>query len=148
MKILKESYTKDEIIAKVTDARGALYTAIDELYVLASSLEDPTQKDETHQKLARYVNSYIRQVEEIISDFTDDFEDLINNSEEGAKGEPTQEDIVNWLAEHDQAWEDACDWFGVDDLSGVDYDELISWIFEHDVLSDDLMRHFGKEYFI
>lgn len=60
---------------------------------------------------------------------------------------PTKDDIIDWLSEHDQAWEDACDWFGSADLSEIDYDDIISWIFDHDMLSDDLMRHFGKEYF-
>ena len=41
------------------------------------------------------------------------------------------EDVINWLADHDQAYSDCCDFFGVDDLYDLDdsdYNDLVSWI--------------------
>lgn len=29
--------------------------------------------------------------------------------------EITMDDVIAWLAEHDQAWEDFCEYFGIDE---------------------------------
>lgn len=60
--------------------------------------------------------------------------------------------IVDWLADHETAWEDCCNYFGVDpdseELYNVDKDELLDWVSEHKQLSSDLLRHWGAEWAI
>ena len=60
--------------------------------------------------------------------------------------------IVDWLADHETAWEDCCNYFGVDpdseELYTVDKDELLDWVSEHKQLSSDLLRHWGAEWAI
>ena len=60
------------------------------------------------------------------------------------------EDVINWLADHDQAYSDCCDFFGVDDLYDLDdsaYNDLVSWIAEHDQLYEDyLVRHSKRDF--
>jgi len=51
-------------------------------------------------------------------------------------------EIVNWLAEHDQAYNDAQDFFGVDDLMDVDALDLEAWISDHDQLWYDYCEYF------
>lgn len=84
--------------------------------------------------------------------YPEDLEDLENGEYEShvtepinaATAEPTFDDILDWLSEHDQAWSDCCDYFGVNDLSSeVDEDAVMSWIFDHDRLAEDFMNHFG-----
>ena len=49
--------------------------------------------------------------------------------------------LVDFLSEHDQAYEDAQDAFGVDDLMDLSYEELYSWIADHDQLFEDLCEY-------
>ena len=56
----------------------------------------------------------------------------------------TDSEMIDWLSEHDQAWEDCCDYFGVNDLeTEVDSDAVYEWICDHDRLYEDFMNHFG-----
>lgn len=52
---------------------------------------------------------------------------------------------IEWLQEHDQAWEDITDFFGSNDLEEIDFDEIMAWIDSHDELSYDFWKHFGDE---
>lgn len=62
-------------------------------------------------------------------------------------------DLVDWLSEHSQAWEDCCNYFGIpleldedeqfDQLVRVPFFEVINWIAEHDMLYDDFQQFFG-----
>lgn len=147
MKILKESYTKDEIEQRVLDARNALHNLIDEFYILASCLKDSVENNSKYDSLASYTNSYITEIKDISSNFEEDFEDLINGTEDdidAIKEQADKEDIIDWLSNHDQAWEDACEYFESEDLEEVDLDDLLDWIDEHDQLHDDLVDYLGS----
>ncbi len=52
------------------------------------------------------------------------------------------EDIVSWLSEHEQAYEDAQRFFGDVAINNVPREDLISWIADHDQLYSDLKRFF------
>lgn len=56
-----------------------------------------------------------------------------------------KEDIIDWLSEHDQAFEDAKSHFNSEDLSEVDEDSLMDWIQDHDQLSKDFDSFFDIE---
>ena len=77
MRILKESYTREEIRQRVFDTQNIFDALIESFYILSSSLKDTDANTETNEKLARYANGYIREIEALISDFNDDFEDFI-----------------------------------------------------------------------
>ena len=55
------------------------------------------------------------------------------------------ESIVGWLAEHDQAYDDALAHFKTDDLNSVSEADLIDWIGEHDELYQDYLNFFKLE---
>ena len=55
------------------------------------------------------------------------------------------ESIVGWLAEHDQAYDDALAHFKTDDLNSVSESDLIDWIGEHDQLYQDYLNFFKLE---
>lgn len=58
--------------------------------------------------------------------------------------EITFDDTIDWLSEHDQAYQDCQDYFGVDDLHDVAEEDLDAWISDHDRLFEDYVAHFGK----
>lgn len=57
--------------------------------------------------------------------------------------EAGKDEIINWLSDHDQAYEDAMRYFKVKDLRQVSGDELEGWISDHDQLLDDYCDYFG-----
>ena len=54
----------------------------------------------------------------------------------------TIEEVVDWLSEHDTAYEDAQMYFSTNDLEELDKEEIISWISNHDQLYDDFKIFF------
>lgn len=72
----------------------------------------------------------------------DECDDIYSNDIE-ATTEEDKYQFIDWLATHDQAYQDAEDFFGKN-LEEVSWDDLIAWLSEHEVLLDDYMRHFGK----
>ena len=59
-----------------------------------------------------------------------------------AKSEPTKADILDWLAEHDQAYDDAEKFFK-GNLTGTSIENLKAWISEHNQLASDFEDHFN-----
>ena len=59
-----------------------------------------------------------------------------------AKSEPTKADILDWLAEHDQAYDDAEKFFK-GNLTGTSIENLKAWISEHNQLAGDFEDHFN-----
>ena len=60
--------------------------------------------------------------------------------------EVSKDELIDWLSEHDQAYDDIRDFFGVDDLDDLGYeayDSIMDWIADHDRLYEDLINHFG-----
>lgn len=55
------------------------------------------------------------------------------------------EEIVGWLADHKQAYDDACNYFHTDDLMTVKAEDIEAWICEHDQLCKDYCRYFGLD---
>lgn len=53
------------------------------------------------------------------------------------------EEVMDWLREHDQAYQDFLTHFHADENSVIDLDSIIGWISEHDTLSQDFENRFG-----
>lgn len=84
MKILKEAYTRDEIKQRVVDTRNIISALQDSLSILQSSLldADPSADEEECSKLARYTRTYEIDIEDMMKDFSDDFESFLVEKEE------------------------------------------------------------------
>ena len=52
-------------------------------------------------------------------------------------------EIVDWLSDHDQAYNDAQDFFGIDNLNDVSVADLEAWISDHDELWYDYCNYFN-----
>ena len=55
----------------------------------------------------------------------------------------TKEQIVDWLSEHDQAFDDAKSHFKKSNLNKVDKDDILDWISEHYTLTSDFENFFN-----
>ena len=54
------------------------------------------------------------------------------------------DDILDWLAEHDQAWKDIITYFGSEDaVMEASLDDIVSWISDHEELSADFENKFS-----
>lgn len=84
----------------------------------------------------------LEKIEECYQDDIDECDDIYSNHIE-ATTEEDKYQFIDWLAIHDQAYQDAEDFFGKN-LEEVSWDDLIGWLSEHEVLLDDYMHHFGK----
>lgn len=84
MKILKEAYTRDEIKQRVVDTRNIISALQDSLSILQSSLldADPSVDKDECDKLARYTRTYEIDIEDMMKDFSDDFESFLIDKEE------------------------------------------------------------------
>ena len=57
-------------------------------------------------------------------------------------------DILDWLAEHDQAWTDYCEHFGLSEEGEGHYitpDDTVGWISEHDLLYSDFLNRYNLD---
>lgn len=79
MRFLKEAYTEEEVKDRVIDARNAIGSLRDFLYILLSALEDTDDFRES------YVQDYVEQVEDLGASFERDFEDIIYPKQEDAE---------------------------------------------------------------
>lgn len=87
-----------------------------------------------------------RTTADMLAAFEDKLEELeVNSATDPEKKIACSDDIVDWLAEHDQAYADAVEYFGTDDLESVSQEELESWIGDHDQLWEDYRNFFGIE---
>lgn len=69
--------------------------------------------------------------------------DIINESLMGL--ELDKDDILDWLAEHEQAWADAEMYFDDTPLEEVSVKEIVEWIADHEQLYDDFHRFFYED---
>ena len=65
-----------------------------------------------------------------------------------SKNSVTKDDFIEWLAEHETAFEDFCSYFDldIDDENfsdNIDLDETIYWLTDHETLSEDFVTHFA-----
>lgn len=102
MRILRESYTKEEIKQRVSDTRNIMTALEDSLAILQSSLlgVDPQESvdKEDCDKLARYARSYQMDVEDMIKEFYDDFESFIVDKED----DDDEEDYFDYEDEEEE----------------------------------------------
>ena len=54
----------------------------------------------------------------------------------------SKNELIDWLSEHETAYDDAQRFFGEKELAKVPADELISWIYDHNQLCVDFIEHF------
>ena len=111
MKILREAYTQEEIQQRVTDTRNIISALIDSLYILSSSLENAEVKEDNYDSLARYTNTYIRDMESFATDFYDDFEEIIEGPQEEEFEE--EEEIEVEEAFQVKPWNDKYDGYNI-----------------------------------
>lgn len=60
-------------------------------------------------------------------------------------------ELIDWLGDHDQAFEDICNFFHIDsddeyceeELAHYQLSDLLDWISDHEQLYDDMLGHFG-----
>ena len=76
MRFLKEEYTEEDVKDRVIDARNAIGSLRDFLYILLSALED------TDDFRRSYVQDYVEQIEDLGASFEADFEDIIYPKQE------------------------------------------------------------------
>lgn len=67
-------------------------------------------------------------------------EDLMCNSHN--YGALDENKIIEWLGDHEQAWEDFTSHFSEYDINQLSDDEIIGWIYDHDLLFEDFSRRF------
>ena len=79
--------------------------------------------------------------EDLDSEFFEDFRDELYSNFETY--DDLWEETMEWLQEHDQAYEDFKDHFNVTDDQVVDLDSIFGWISEHDTLAQDFENRFG-----
>lgn len=101
MRILKESYTKEEIKQRIVDTRNIISALQDSLSILQSSLSDPddTLDREECSKLARYARGYEIDADDMMQNFYDDFETFLSESEEEFEEEEVVEENLEESSE-------------------------------------------------
>lgn len=73
----------------------------------------------------------------------DEYSSLLGESK--SLNEPNHHEILDWLSEHEQAYEDAEIFFEETPLYDVSKDDLLSWIQDHELLWDDFKTFFNIE---
>ena len=79
--------------------------------------------------------------EDMSYDFDEEFREEISNNFETY--DYLWEEIMDWLREHDQAYQDFLTHFHADENSVIDLDSIFGWISEHDTLAQDFENRFG-----
>lgn len=77
-----------------------------------------------------------------------DLHDYFNKSKdlkEYYRGEDALDDVISWLQDHEQAWNDFTAHFSDVEDEDLTYDMVIDWISEHETLYDDYLGFFGDE---
>lgn len=79
--------------------------------------------------------------EDMSYDFDEEFREEISNNFETY--DYLWEEVMDWLREHDQAYQDFLTHFHADENSVIDLDSILGWISDHDTLTQDFEREFG-----
>lgn len=82
--------------------------------------------------------------ENMETEYPEDLQKL-KKLKEDLNREPRHQDIIDWLSDHEIAYEDAELFFDGTPLSEISTEELISWIADHDQLYDDFKNFFEYE---
>ena len=91
MRILKESYTEDEVRQRAIDTRNIFEALVSSLYILATACEEADFDRETNDRLSRYAEEYVERVRDLNSDFFDDFEEYIEEKQYDINTEDEEE---------------------------------------------------------
>ena len=67
---------------------------------------------------------------------------------EGYRGDDGLDDILGWLQDHEQAWDDFCVHFEDVEDEDLTQDMVVDWISEHEQLYDDFLSYFGEDEFL
>ena len=65
---------------------------------------------------------------------------------EGYRGGNDLDDILSWLQDHKQAWDDFCVYFEDVEDEDLTQDMVVDWIAEHDQLYNDFINYFYKDF--
>lgn len=123
---------EDETIKEMISDTADYLTMAPEDYTIDDWFEDTKMNYPETLDPDNYNSEAITSAED-----TEDTEDSLPNV--------SKSEIVSWLSDHDQAWEDVLDYFGSVDLSEIDKDDIVDWMYEHDQLWEDFMNHMGLE---
>ena len=77
-----------------------------------------------------------------------DLHDYFNKSKdlkEYYRGEDALDDVISWLQDHEQAWNDFTTHFSDVEDEDLTYDMVVDWISEHDTLYDDYLAFFDLD---
>lgn len=123
---------EDETIKEMISDTADYLTMAPEDYTIDDWFEDTKMNYPETLDPDNYNSEAITSAED-----TEDTEDSLPNV--------SKSEIISWLSDHDQAWEDVLDYFGSVDLSEIDKDDIVDWMYEHDQLWEDFMNHMGLE---
>ena len=123
---------EDETIKEMISDTADYLTMAPEDYTIDDWFEDTKMNYPETLNPDNYNSEAITSAED-----TEDAEDSLPNV--------SKSEIISWLSDHDQAWEDVLDYFGSVDLSEIDKDDIVDWMYEHDQLWEDFMNHMGLE---
>lgn len=115
----------------------------------------------------RQLRKYLEEVEKLLRETNENIKaQAAKEAEEAAKAEVAEEpveeavkslkedfnasnidhyEILDWLSEHETAYEDAKAFFGEDKLPDVTSQELVDWIFDHEQLFTDFEEAFKDQ---
>lgn len=74
--------------------------------------------------------------------------DKSKSIKEGYRGDGGLDDILGWLQDHEQAWDDFCAHFEDVEDEDLTQDMVVGWISEHEQLYDDFLSYFGEDEFL
>lgn len=83
----------------------------------------------------------IKRMKKLIAEITGVKESL----DEGYRGDDGLDDILDWLQDHEQAWDDFCVHFEDVEDEDLTQDMVVDWISEHEQLYDDFLSYFGED---
>ena len=83
----------------------------------------------------------------IIDELKPEYKQNVNESynpepDEANYGALDENKIIEWLGDHEQAWEDFTADFSEYDINQLSDDEIIGWIYEHELLFEDFCNKF------
>ncbi len=104
------------------------------------------------------LGSNIEDITDVYSQhYKDDFPELDESTKIDEARQPrsiyhiNKRELIDWLSDHNQAFEDICNFFHIDvndkycdeELAHYQLSDLINWISDHDQLYDDMLNHFN-----
>lgn len=96
------------------------------------------EKDPKRQAfLQATINRYKKEIKESLKEEVDD--------DWYSQVHAPKSEVIAWLQDHEQAWEDITNYFKVKSLDYIGLDQIEEWISEHDELAQDFENYFGEK---